>query len=183
MRAFIAIDLPSHIRDEIITLQDILGAQLAGNYRFPKPSQLHLTLKFLGEIDSKGMEYFQKHLEEVCSSHASFELCLEKLGSFGRPPRVMWLGLAGEKKKLYALQNAIAQEEDRNFQAHITVARVSNPPRGHHLEYYLRTLKTLKPKKVQWYVEGVTLYHSELRPTGAQHHILGYFPLRSLTKQ
>lgn len=161
-----------------MTLQGILGSQLAGNYRFPKPSQLHLTLKFLGEIDNKGLEHFQKHLEEVCSSHTSFNLSLEKLGSFGRPPRVAWLGLAGEKKKLYALQNAIAKEEDRSFQAHITVARVTNPPRGHHLEHYLKTLKTLKPQKRSWTVEEVILYHSELKSTGAQHHILGRFPLQ-----
>lgn len=177
MRAFIAIDLPSHIREEIITLQDILGSQLAGNYRFPKPSQLHLTLKFLGKIDAKGLEYFQEFLEKTCSSHAPFRLSLEKLGSFGRPPRIAWLGLAGEKKKLYALQNAIAKEEDRSFQAHITVARVTRPPKGKQLEHYLHTLKSLKPQELSWHIEEVILYHSQLKATGAEHGAIGRFAL------
>lgn len=182
MRTFIGIDLPAPIREEILTLQDILASQLSGQYRFPKEAQLHLTLKFLGDTDAKTLAYFQQHLSETVSKHETFKLNLEKLGNFGRPPRVIWVGLAGEKKKLYALQNAIVKEEDRSFQAHITVARVSKAPQGAKLEHYLQTLKTLKPQTLSWSIEEVVLYHSELHPKGVQHHVLERYPLKRLSE-
>ena len=131
MRVFIALDVPPPWRVAASGAQRALRASAgAGTLRFVDPTLMHLTLRFLGEIDPPATERLQRAL----SHHVvPFELTLTlgPAGTFGPAARtaVAWLGIGGERERLDALVgNAVATadlaDERRPFRPHITLARV-----------------------------------------------------------
>src|SRR5579885_325573 len=93
MRAFVAIDIPSNIRERI---RDLIGAlkPLDPNIRWARPEGVHITLKFLGEVPLPKVEQVSSALSNV-KLPASFRVGIEGCGYFPneRSPRVAWLGI------------------------------------------------------------------------------------------
>ncbi len=124
MRSFIAIELPEPIRDELAKVQEELprdGIKLVGK------ENLHLTLKFLGEIDGKKVEEVRGVLKTV--SFDPFLINVHGIGVFPneRHVQVIWAGAKGKELELLAdnVNNALARECGQEpFKGHITIARV-----------------------------------------------------------
>ena len=100
IRAFLAVNLSEPLRTNLTTihseLKQRLGRELSKNIRvsWVQPSSLHLTVKFLGDIDEQMVAPMQKAMENVLSSHRAIEIPLDRLGVFPRlqQPRVLWVG-------------------------------------------------------------------------------------------
>lgn len=140
MRAFIAIELPARIQQELGRRQEDLRKQLSApgkdrEISWTRPENIHLTLKFLGEISEKQLN----HVAEQLNAIPPFEKFGVEVRGFGffpnaKRPRVFWAGLVAPsalaelaaKIEAAAAKAGLAPEE-RSFQPHLTLARFRNP--------------------------------------------------------
>lgn len=175
-RLFVAIDLPGNVREELVGLRKDLpgGRWVAGD-------QLHLTLRFIGDVEAQQQRDIDAALRHV--REEPFSLTLRQVGHFGRPGRVLWVGmdpsprlLALQREVEAALVRAGVPPEERPFSPHITLARLKGTP--HHLlapyeEEHRRFAATPFP------VAEFHLYSSTLTPSGALHRREGTYQLTS----
>ncbi|RKY62807.1 MAG: RNA 2',3'-cyclic phosphodiesterase [Candidatus Latescibacterota bacterium] len=185
IRTFVAVDISDEARGRVRDLVEELK-QYKADVRWVAPESLHLTLKFLGEIDEGRLEDVFSGVEEAVSGVEPFRMVLEGLGGFpglGRP-RVLWVGVsdgAEELRNLAArvegsLEHRGFPREDRPFSPHLTIGRVKR------LSGRLRQLTDAMrgggfgPEEVR--VEEVKVMKSDLRPSGAVYTTLRSFPLR-----
>ncbi len=137
IRAFIAIEMPSAVREELGLATAVLRRQMPqDSVRWVKPELMHLTLAFLGDTAVVKLPIITAALDAVGRTTEPFTLRLGELGCFPnrRRPRVIWVGLEGDKKPLLALKQALDAAlvplgwpaETRPFQAHLTLGRVKD---------------------------------------------------------
>jgi len=103
VRAFVAIDVPGELLREIRVLQARLERELPKNaVRWTAAEQIHLTLKFLGNIASADLDKLEAALAAICQCAKPFRLRAKALAGFPNParPRVFWLGLEDELQPL-----------------------------------------------------------------------------------
>lgn len=134
IRAFIAIELPEEVKTALKQLQDRLKSIDPSSAKWVDPQRIHLTLKFLGNVDADKIDPITQAIQDTAISFTSFNLHIDGLGCFPNPKRVqtIWIGLAGDIDKLQALQKNIElyvaalgfPTEKRLFTPHLTIARV-----------------------------------------------------------
>jgi len=134
IRAFIAVELPREIKQRLDRLQNQLKAGSRAPVRWVDPDIIHLTLKFLGNIDAAITGKITAALQEAVRGIRPFQVEIGGLGVFPNPRRVqvIWIGLEGEVEKLGQLQRRIDsvltplgfKPESRSFTPHLTLARV-----------------------------------------------------------
>ena len=176
MRAFIAIELNSAIKDELTKVQSELKSSGADLKRVD-PKAMHLTLKFLGEVSDDKIEEVKDILNRVSSQHSKFELSLFKLGGFPtlKVPRVIWVGLDKGCSQAEAiageLEEALTQigfaKEKKSFSAHLTLGRVRSNKGKQKLLKMIDAL-VFKPSASST-VDKITLFQSKLTTQGAIH--------------
>ena len=182
LRAFIAIELPDELKFQIVRAQRELAKLLpSGAVRWTMPEQLHLTLRFLGDIPVADLGLLEAALRRACVGHAPFELSAEDFGVFPDSchPRVLWLGLGGDTATVCQLQAAIQRAtsawgelETRPFQPHLTLGRVK-PLRPDQLRRLGEGIGGYAPGRLGvFHVKRVTLVRSELTPAGTHHTAL-----------
>ncbi len=175
-RLFVAIDLPAPVQED-------LAAMFCGlpGARWTAPEQLHLTVRFIGEVDSSRFRDIREALGAVQSHH--FSLHLEGLGFFpprGRP-RGLWVG-GGKNEQLLQLYRRLEatlvraglEPERRKFAPHITLARLRNTPAsrvGGFIASHSLFLTADFP------VNQFVLYSSVLNGRGAKHYVEEVYPL------
>lgn len=178
MRLFIALDLPTDLRE---ALSPLLQEKIPGA-KWVSSETLHLTLRFLGECPEETLAELRTGLKGI--SCPPFSLALKGVGTFPNPQRarVLWAGLE-TGPELYALQNQVEslaqalgfQAETKTFSPHLTLARLKYPaPReiGRFLEKFRELNSPPFP------VEEFHLYSSHLSPRGAEHRKEASYPLR-----
>ncbi len=175
-RLFVAIDLPAPV-------QEGLAAMFGGlpGARWVVPEQLHLTVRFIGEVDSSRFRDIREALGEVRGHH--FSQHLEGVGFFpprGRP-RVLWAGVEKNEQllQLYrrieaALVRAGLEPERRKFAPHITLARLQNTPAA-RVGRFLAAHSLLVT--ADFAVNQFVLYSSVLNDRGAKHYMEEVYPL------
>lgn len=134
IRSFIAVELPAGVKSALAQLEGKLKAAGGGTARWVDPNNIHLTLKFLGDIDAGITGKITAALEAAVRSATPFEIEVKGLGVFPslRRVQIIWVGLAGEMEKLGQLQKSIEASlvplgiaaEGRPFTPHLTLARV-----------------------------------------------------------
>ena len=134
IRAFIAVELPPAVREAVEGVVRELRSGIGDGVRWVRPEGVHLTLKFLGDIDAGSVPAVSRAMAQCAASAAPFDLFLEGVGVFpnARRPRVIWIGLGGALEPLLALQHSIDREleglgfarERRPFTPHLTLGRV-----------------------------------------------------------
>jgi len=174
IRSFIAIDFPEETRKALEDIQKELK-QCGAGVRWVKPSSIHLTLKFLGNIHPTQAEDIALAVAEEIRDHPPITLRAAGLGAFPsrRKPRVIWIGMEGEVQRLTRIQarveNALEPlgfvREKRPFQPHLTIGRVKDRRK---LQAPIDAMAELKiPEFDSFDVTEIILYKSDLRPTGA----------------
>ena len=172
-RIFIAVDLPDNIRKGLTGL----GSSLPRARTVPA-DQLHLTLKFIGEIEGGKLLDIKECLQETALENHSFAIRLKGVGVFPprSTPRVLWAGVK-PKEPLILFRNRIENTlktigipgENRKYSPHITLARLKNCP-IQHLQQFLVANSFLESPEFS--VNGFSLYSSTLTPKGAIHTLL-----------
>ena len=176
-RLFVSLALPDPCRALVMELYDPLEG-----VTWTRPEQLHLTMRFLGDVESDLAARIEDSLAKVRVK--SFLLPLENVGRF--PPRgpakVLSVGIGRANTLLFQLRQKIDDAlleagwrgELRNFNPHITVARVQNAPQesvDHWLYYHQEFVGPL------FRVGSFQLMLSTLQPNGAIHTLRRDFPL------
>lgn len=175
-RLFVAIDLPDSIKSEIAGLT----RQLSG-VRLVKPEQLHLTLRFIGEVDEQAMRAIMNSLATVMSPPLT--LSLSGAGYFpqGRHPRVLWIGLKPDKLLLQlqnkielAVQAAGITGDTRPFTPHITIARTKEGGCPETIEFASRHASFCS---LPFQADSFLLYRSSFCNQSVSHSILSAYQL------
>lgn len=182
MRTFVAIEISEKARRALAKAIDDLKGDL-GKLAWVKPGNLHLTLKFLGEIDPNDVMAIDSALKTVAKETTPFGYEIEGLGVFPdtHKARVLWAGLRGGKKALPTLakrvDTALAdlgfKRERRPFSAHITIARIRKPVEAERLEAALARYEG-EFFGDEW-VESIVLLESTLARGGSIYTPLATF--------
>jgi 2'-5' RNA ligase len=188
IRAFIAISLSEEVHHGLEqVLHDLKGRLPGGAVRWVSAKNIHLTIKFLGDVSVAGLEMLTTQLQTEAARHPAFEFSVGGLGAFPSPrrPRVIWVGVEAPAE-LAGLQRGVETEmarlgyspEERSFSPHLTVGRVTrNADPGE-----LRSLSNLlETHKVGFLgvtrVQAIHLFRSDLQPSGAVYTCLYSAPL------
>ena len=184
MRAFVAIRVPEAVRRALIGLKDEL-ASAGADVKWVGSEQLHITLKFLGEITEEQAGAVQGLLAEIGREHSPVDLQLERIGAFPSltSPRVVWVGVGLGRDPVVEMAQALEEgsrrlglpREERPFSAHVTLGRVRSPRGRKQLIERLREVEWQSPSA--WRAESLRLYHSVLRPAGPAYTVLADVPL------
>jgi RNA 2',3'-cyclic 3'-phosphodiesterase len=176
IRLFIAIDLPDAIRQEVAGL----GSAIA-NARPVPADQLHLTLKFIGEVEGSRLLDIQEALLEI--SLPKFSLSLQGVGTFPPrgTPRILWAGV-DRVERTVGLRNAIERtlaaidipREKKRYIPHLTLARLRNCP-VRRLQEFLAGNAFFQSSEFP--VEAFHLYSSKLTKKGALHTLESSYSL------
>ena len=167
VRCFIALELSREAIEDIEELQKLIKKKNLFYGKFTEPENLHLTLKFLGEISEEKVEEVKKKLEEI--KFGSFEVSLGEVGTFiNRYNSILWIKLNG--KGIWDLQEMIDKKleglgfaKEERFMSHITIARMKKiTSKIEFLEY----VKNIKPRKIKFQVGDFVFKKSELKSEG-----------------
>ena len=184
-RIFLAIDISDAARDVCSSHIDSLRKEFPQvRVGWERREKLHITLKFLGPTSRETIADLSDRITSIGAQHHPFELKLGASGSFPEKgkPRVLWVGVDGEKDKLLRLQNEVEQvctslgyePEYKSFHPHITIGRV----RDHRDAFTLaETHRAARIEPVRSEVTSIVIYESELRPTGSVYTSVASFPL------
>jgi len=193
LRLFVACELPAEAREALATVQRLLQERGAEGLRWVRPEGIHLTLKFLGEVQARRLEAIERALTRAVREPFHLSVKLGRLGSFGGSTglRVVWVGLEGEVEALAGLAAQVERalepmgfpRERRPFAAHLTLARAKegmSPQDRRRLFELVRSLEL--PALPGATLEMVSLMQSSLEPGGARYRCLAQFPKASSTE-
>lgn len=180
MRCFVAIDLPSGLKASLAGLSGRLSAGGGKpGYSFTQPANLHLTLRFLGEVPEGHLPLIQDALRVACAGRGALSLQLGALGAFPRlaRPEIVWVGLECLAGDLSTLQRGIEAAvrgcgfapEARAFAPHITIARQRDRAAGPRMAAVLANeavlfANSVVPAESAFTAAAVQLFSSELSP-------------------
>jgi 2'-5' RNA ligase len=173
-RAFVAIDLPESIRASIGAAQEALKSY-GFRVKWVRPESIHLTLKFLGNIDANRTDAIVNAMTLAARGRAALHLNASGIGVFpnARRPRVIWVGLGGQVDHLKSLQQTLDVHladlgfpaERRPFKGHLTLGRVKGKIAADRMQAALDKFNAFESKGFA--ANRVILFKSELHPTGA----------------
>jgi 2'-5' RNA ligase len=188
LRSFIAIEIPLEIQQNIYKETSNVRREIGGLVRWVPAENMHLTLKFLGDVAPSNVEFLIQMLRNEAENIDCFALHLTRLGSFPslKRPRVIYIGIHAPAV-LDALHRGIElacrrlgyESEERPFSPHLTLGRVK------------QNLTAVEQQKIRRCIEGtqvdvlgtarvdsVHLYKSELKPSGSVYTRLYSAPLK-----
>ena len=167
MRLFIAIEIPEDIKEYLTSIQEKIYMN-SNKIRFVKKEQIHLTLKFLGEVQPNIADEIKDNLKRI--NFNPFSVVLDNLDIFPNDSyiRVIWVGLKPEQPIL-ELQKSIDGslkklfKKEKNFKAHVTLARVKYIE---NKDNFIDKLKTIKVENKKIGISNFKLIKSTLTPKG-----------------
>jgi 2'-5' RNA ligase len=184
LRAFIALEMPSRVKDIVRGSQQAL--QGAGMHlRWIRPENVHLTLRFLGDITTDAVDDLRSVLGRLAEETPAFSLKIKGAGVFpgSARPRVLWLGLGGQTKLLEDMYHRLSlllsrhgfPEEARPFRGHLTIGRAKGRLDADRFRASLAALKNMESEPFS--ADRISLFKSDLRSGGAVYTPL--FQVRS----
>jgi len=185
-RLFISIQIPETIRNEMAAVQAELRQELPERgVTWTKPEQLHLTLKFLGNVEAQRVDALAQRLRVASGGLSPLRLRAEGVGAFPdlRFPRVVWIGLKDANEELAQVQRAIeeacgdftTQQPEGAFKGHVTLGRTKRLSRS-EAQNLSGLLDGMSRRFFgEWTAAGIELTRSELSSDGARHRIIEEF--------
>ena len=180
MRTFLAVEIPRQIRKKInnfIEEEKSKGLPI----KWVKFENLHITLKFLGEIDENKKEEITPAIKELCKKYVRFNMNLQGLGCFPDPgnPRVLWIGVAQGNGMLCDIARELEEKishlgfkKEKRFHAHLTIGRIKKFCKVDDI-----LAKNIKTDAFS--VDSITLFKSALKPEGPVYQELEKFTFSS----
>lgn len=176
MRCFVAVEVDNPAVSSFVDELSKVGAAL----RVVKPGNLHLTLKFLGEVPEDSIDGILKAMDRSFSGFGPFDASLSGTGAFPglNHMRVVWIGISENHERLIEMQSAVDRElvplgfaPDKRFHPHLTLARVKSQKGKGQLKAFI--LKNRERTFGKLIIESVLLKKSVLTPEGPIYSILG----------
>lgn len=188
LRAFIAVELPAEIQQKVYKETSNFRKGLDSFVRWAPSHNMHLTLKFLGDVSASSVEFLIQMLRNEADNVPCFNFQLTGIGSFPslRQPRVIYIGIQAPAA-LDALQRGIEaasrrlgyESEERPFSAHLTLGRVKQHIAAIDQQKIRRAIEGTQVDLLGIArVDSVHLYKSELKPGGSVYTRLYSAPLK-----
>jgi RNA 2',3'-cyclic 3'-phosphodiesterase len=189
IRSFIAIEYPPAIKQAILAVISQGKTKIhPGLVRWIPENNLHITLKFLGEVEESKLADLKNLITESCHNFPSFPISIEGSGVFPNPsrPRILWIG-SGEcpevidlVQRLEQLASRIGvQPQEKPFTPHLTIGRVAKDLSDSELRMIGEAYCKIPVGKLgEMVVDHITLFRSDLDPHGAKYSIQAVFPLK-----
>jgi 2'-5' RNA ligase len=140
---------------------------------------IHLTLKFFGNVEMKQIARISEAVERVVKQFSTFQIGVGETGVFPRPsrPQVLWIGVSDPSGQLAALQEKLENEcaaegfakEDRAYRPHLTIARLRRPEGARHLA---ETHLQMKFEPINIELKELVVFRSELSPKGSKYTVI-----------
>lgn len=176
MRAFLAIPVPEPLREQLAAV-----AREIPKIRAQAPENIHLTVRFLGEIRRDSVDGLLDALRPVLAKHPAFQLGLRGVSGFPRPgqARFAWVGITDDELRAGALVASVSRvleglgipPEGRPWRGHVTLGRFQTPTA------VPRKLRDADHDFGEIPVDRVVLYSSELLPDGPRYTSLAELSL------
>lgn len=174
IRTFIAIEIPGNIISKIRELQE--GIKAYGfKIRWVRAENIHLTLKFLGDVDAIKINEIAKAVSKTVEGYTPISLQAKGIGVFPgiKRPRVLWVGLTGQLESLVRLQKTLDEKlevlgfpkEKRPFKGHLTMGRIKDKIDVKKFSDALMAFRSFESETFA--ADQIILYKSELKPAGA----------------
>ncbi len=188
MRVFVAVDIGDAVRREAARVVSVLARKLEAAKTPPKvvwvkPAALHVTIKFLGEVEPDEVERLQARLAPPIAM-APFEIAWRGIGTFphNRHPRALWLGVINGAAQLAAVEAEISKRlaatavelHDRALLPHLTLGRVKMAGAGVD---WPKVLQACEVRHATSHVDRVSLCQSRLSQHGPHYTELASAPL------
>ena len=172
MRCFISINIPEEVRREIKKIQEQMP-EFRG--KKTEPENLHLTLKFLGEIDEQVVGKVKEKLRGI--KIEKFETEIDEMGIFSEKfIRIVWLHLKNCDALQKQIDDALSDlfEKERRFMSHLTIARIKNI---RDRKKFLEGIGKMKIEKTRFMIDRFYLMKSELTSEGPRYSVLEEYNL------
>jgi len=174
IRTFIAIEIPKTVISKIRELQGVIKAY-GFKIRWVRAENIHLTLKFLGDIEEIKINEIAEAVSKTAEKHSPISLKAKGIGVFPgiKRPHVLWVGLSGQLEALIKLQQTLDENlialgfssEERPFKGHLTMGRIKDRIDVKKLGDALMAFRRFESET---FTTGqIILYKSELTPSGA----------------
>lgn len=188
IRAFVAIPIPESVIRYLSDLINKFQTQISENsIKWVEPKNIHITLKFLGDISTSSLEKLDKLLRS--KNFTPFTLEIDKVGAFPSiyKPRVIWVGtttnpiLMEINDHVQSVTRFIKTgEENKSFSPHLTIARIKPGIRNESFESLKHLLvKNRNLGSLKFNIDRYCLYQSKLTPNGPKYSELGNYELFS----
>ena len=185
-RVFCAIEIPEPVRQTVLRhIASLKEAVLDAKASWSRDANLHLTLKFLGEIPQPSVADISTAASRAVAGLAPFSVRLEQTGVFPKQgqPRVLWIGISDSSEKLSELHARLEDEsatadfvkDSRPFHPHLTVARLRQP---RHARTLAATHRELEFETAEIVVAELLVIRSELSSEGSKYTVVSRHPLR-----
>ncbi len=174
-RIFVAVDISEHSRRKVAEhIAELNNKFHSVNVGWERAEKIHITLKFLGEMDDFQLEKLKGVIQKIAGKVSGFKLRISSNGVFPSPQnaRILWLGVTGDIEILQKINSVLENEcekigfkkEQRIYQPHLTIARIRDPKKANGLiENHLEN----KIEPVEFEVSEIIIYESKLQPTGS----------------
>ena len=191
MRTFIAIDFSPEIIRKITEIINYFRSQTPDKaIKWVAPENLHLTVKFLGEVPDNKIEDIKEFIKKSLADKHTFQIEVKGLGMYpnATKPRVIWLGIKGSEPivEIYKildseLQKANVQPDKRGFSPHLTIARIRRNTDSKVVQEIGKTLSKFKVDSLgSCIIDHIVLYKSVLTPKGPIYTSLLSTPLNKV---
>jgi RNA 2',3'-cyclic 3'-phosphodiesterase len=188
LRAFIAAPLPDEITGQLGRVQRQLRRSVPECVRWVEPSNIHLTLYFLGDVLTEHLSPIREALTVVTRNLQPFDFGVEGLGAFPSPhrARVVWVGIQDPSSWLALLHEAVVEamahlgfeRETRKFSPHLTLGRIKRGTGAQELRELGAVIEASQVGVLGTAtLEELILYQSTLKPDGAEYSPLAHFRL------
>ena len=190
LRAFIAVEIPLHLRQAVCGATSDLQKEIKSLVRWVPKENMHLTLKFLGDVAPSNVDMLTQMINAEAGLFDCFDLHLNGLGSFPslKRPRVIYIGIQAPAV-LEALHRGIEsasrrlgyESEDRGFSPHLTIGRVKQNITATEQQAIRRALEGTQVDALGTArIDSLHLYKSDLKPTGSIYTRLFSAPLKKI---
>jgi RNA 2',3'-cyclic 3'-phosphodiesterase len=179
IRTFVAVPLPENLKRDVDKLIVSLKP-LAEGTTWVKATNLHFTLRFLGDIEASSIPMLKEKIATQIAELSSFAIRLAGLGCFPniKRPRVIWLGATGEVEQMQFMAQKVEAScieagfgpGDKPFAPHLTIGRVKFPS---GLDELMKKLNSTVFETDEFAVEKIVIYKSNLTPRGPIYTTMG----------
>ena len=184
MRAFLAIELEPYIKNKISETQEIIKDSDSSKIKYVETDNIHLTIKFFGEIDDYTLEQINDIVNKSIKKYEAYTIKVVNVGAFPNiyRPRVIWTGIKDKKNTTVKLIedldkkfNNIGFKKEKDYVPHITIGRVKEIHDKDKLSQTLKNLKKQYHGKME--VKKICLKSSTLTPNGPIYENIKEFDL------